>query len=77
MFERKCFIKRNQKNLGNLDSGIDEGKLLGYCIRSKGYKCCNKRTMKIEECIDLVVYEVGSQPEHYVSNLNSDNEEIS
>jgi len=49
MFGSKCFIKRNEKNLGKVDSRDDEGILLGYWIQSKGYKCYSKRTRKIED----------------------------
>jgi hypothetical protein len=56
-FGSKCYIKRNEDNLGKSDSRDDEGILLGYSSKSKGYKCCNKRLHKIIESIDVKVYE--------------------
>jgi hypothetical protein len=37
-FGIKCYIKRNEDNLGKFDSIDDEGIMLGYFSRSKGYK---------------------------------------
>jgi hypothetical protein len=34
-FGRKCYIKRNEYNLGKFDSRVDEVILLGYSSRSK------------------------------------------
>jgi hypothetical protein len=57
IFGRKCYIKRNEDNLGNFDSRVDEGILLGYSSKSKGYKCDNKRLHKIVESIYVKVNE--------------------
>jgi hypothetical protein len=46
VFGSKCYIKINEYNLGKFDSRSDEGILLGYSSRSKGYKCYNKRLKK-------------------------------
>lgn len=75
MFGRKCFIKRDENNLGKFDSCAYEGILLRYCIRSKGYKCYNKWKRKIEDCINVIVDEVGSQLESYKRKKNSNDEE--
>lgn len=34
----KCYIKRNEDNLGKFDSRINEGSFLGYSLDSKSYK---------------------------------------
>jgi hypothetical protein len=57
IFGSKCYIKRNEDNLGKFDSRDDEGIMLGYSSRSKGYKCYNKRLHKIIESIDVKVDE--------------------
>ena len=44
IFGSKWYLKINEDNLGNFDSRDDEGILLGYSHRSKGYKCYNKNT---------------------------------
>ena len=46
----KCYIKRTEENLGKFDDRADEGIFLGYSIKSKAYKCYNKRLRKIVEC---------------------------
>jgi hypothetical protein len=38
IFGRKCYIKRNEYNLRKCDSRVDEGILLGYSYKIKGYK---------------------------------------
>jgi len=53
IFGRKCFIKKNDDNLRNFESKADEGILLGYYSRRKGYKCYNKRIHKVVESIDV------------------------
>jgi len=63
VFGRKCFIKRNEKNPGKFDSRVDEGILLGYLARSKGYKCYDKKTKRVKYYIGVVVDEIASQPE--------------
>ena len=75
VFGRKFFIKRNHKNIGNFDSHADEAILLGYFALSKGYKCYNKWTERIEYFIDVIVDETSSQPGSSKRNMNSDNEE--
>ena len=42
IFGSKCYIKIN-KDLGKLDSRIDEGLLVGYSCSRKAYKCYNFR----------------------------------
>jgi hypothetical protein len=57
IFGSKCYIKINEDNLGKFYSIEDEGILLGYSFRSKGYKCYNKRIHNIFESIDVKVNE--------------------
>jgi hypothetical protein len=38
VFGSKCYIKRNEDNLGKFDSIIDEGIFLGYAFGGKDYK---------------------------------------
>jgi hypothetical protein len=64
-FGRKCYIKRNKDNLGKFDSRDDEGILLGYSFRSKGYKCYNKSLCNIIESIDVKVDERPLHPERH------------
>jgi hypothetical protein len=57
VFGSKCYIKNNDKNLGNYDDRDDEGIFLGYATNSKGYICYNKRLHKMVDCIDVKVDE--------------------
>lgn len=47
IFGSKCYIKKNDDKLGKFESIADEGILLGYSSRSKGYKCYDKRLQNI------------------------------
>ena len=61
IFGRKCFIKKNDDKLGKFESRDNEGMLLGYTSRRKGYKCFNKRIQKLVECIDVAVAEASKE----------------
>jgi len=61
-FGSKCYIKRTDEKLGKFEPRADEGILLGYSSRSKGYKCYNKRLGKFFGSIDIVVDEAGENP---------------
>jgi len=74
-FGRKCFIKRTDEKLVKFEPRADEGILLGYSSRSKGYKCYNKRLGKIVESIDVVVDEAFRNPKQIKSTEYYDNEE--
>ena len=39
VFGRKCYIERTHEKLGKFEPRANEGILLGYSSRSKGYKC--------------------------------------
>jgi hypothetical protein len=43
VFGKKCYIKRNEENLGKFDSRIDEGIFIGYSSYSRSYICYNLR----------------------------------
>jgi len=62
VFGRKCYNKRTDEKIGKFEPRADEGILLGYSSRSKGYKCYNKRFGKIIVSIDVVVDEACKNP---------------
>jgi hypothetical protein len=76
IFGSKCYIKRNEDNLGKFDSREDEGIMLGYSSRSKGYKCYNKRLHKIVESIDVKVNEGPFQSVRLQYHVDSDEEPV-
>jgi hypothetical protein len=39
LFERKCYIKREDMKIGKFDSQVDEGIFVGYSCKNKPYKC--------------------------------------
>ena len=49
VFGNKCYIKRNEDDLGNFYSRTDEGMFLGYSSTNKSYRCYNERVHKIIE----------------------------
>lgn len=55
MFGSTCYVLRDRENLGKCDSKSNEAIFLGYSIRSKAYRVFNKRTLSIEEPINVVV----------------------
>eukprot|EP00253_Pinus_taeda_P014189 PITA_14189 len=60
VFGSKYYIKRTDENVGKFEPRADEGILLGYSSRSKGYKCYNKRLGNFFESIDVVVDEASN-----------------
>lgn len=75
VFGRKCFIKNSNDKFSKFEPRADEGILLGYSSRSKGYKCCNKRLRKDVESIDVVIDEAHRNLEHMKSIKEDENEE--
>jgi hypothetical protein len=71
VFGSKYYIKINEDILGKFDSRFDEGILLGYFSRIKGYKCYNKRLHKIVESI--VDVKVDERPLHRERHQHHDN----
>jgi hypothetical protein len=57
VFGRKCYIKRDEKKLGNFDARSNEVIFLGYSTKIKDYKCYNKRLRKIVESVIINVDE--------------------
>ncbi|GLJ17356.1 hypothetical protein SUGI_0301460 [Cryptomeria japonica] len=53
IFGAKCYLKRDEKNLGNFEAKTDEGIFLGYSTHSKAYRCFNNRLNKIVETINV------------------------
>ena len=49
VFGNKCYIKRNDENLGKNDSRADKWIFVGYATRSKAYKCYELRLEKMVE----------------------------
>ena len=74
VFASKCFIKRTDEKLGKFEPRADEGILLDYSTRTKGYTCYNKRLGKIVESIDVVVDEACKNPKQ-TKTEDYDNEE--
>jgi hypothetical protein len=61
IFGSKCYIKRDDEDLGKFDSRVDEGIFLGYSSRSKAYRCYNTTLCKIVESANVKVDEAGHQ----------------
>lgn len=55
VFGSTCCVLRDKENLGKFDSESDEAIFLGYSIRSKAYRVFNKKTLSIEESINVVI----------------------
>jgi len=58
VFGSKCYIKRDDDNLGKFDSRIDEGIFLGYSSTKRAYKCYNLRLHKIIESANVTVDDI-------------------
>nr|XP_009778715.1 PREDICTED: uncharacterized protein LOC104228028 [Nicotiana sylvestris] len=78
-FGCKYFMYNNGKEaLGKFDDRSDEGIFLGYSPHSKAYKIFNKRTICVEENIDVIfdksnnLAEKGLQDEDYDIGFTSD-----
>ena len=71
VFGYKCFILNTKNNLGKFDSKADEGIFLGYSTSSKAYRIFNKRTLVVEESMQVVFYETNSlDPRKDVCSVN-------
>ena len=53
IFGRKCYIKREDKEMGKFDSHVDEGNFVGYSRKRKAYRCYNMRRKQIMESINV------------------------
>jgi hypothetical protein len=61
VFGRKCYIKREDGRMGNFDSRVDKGVLVGYSSTRKAYKCYNLRLKKVVENINIIIDETGGR----------------
>ena len=57
----KCYIKREDDNLGKFDSRKYEGIFLGYSSTKKEYKCYNLKTHNIIESASVIVDDTKSR----------------
>ena len=57
VFGGKCYIKREDGRMGNFDSNVDKGVLVGYSSTRKAYKCYNLRLNKDVESINVTINE--------------------
>jgi hypothetical protein len=64
----KCYINRNEDNLGNFDSRTNQGIFLGYASRSNAYKWYSKRLCKVVDSIDIRLDEAIPQEEKSQTN---------
>jgi len=62
IFGNKCYIKRIEKNLGKFEDRSNEGIFLGYSLKSKAYRCYNKRTKIITDSANVCVDEQRDLP---------------
>ena len=81
VFGCKCHILNTKKNLGKFDTKTDEGIFLGYSTHSKAYRVYNKRTMIIEESVNIVFdefdpYKVISSKDEEGIRLELENLEV-
>jgi hypothetical protein len=81
-FGSKCYIKRDEDNIGKFDSRSNEGIFLGYSPNKKAYKCYNLRLHKIVESANVKIDDqklrkIKSQDETKIDEWRkaSDNEE--
>jgi hypothetical protein len=59
VFGSKCYIKREHGRMGNVDSCVDKGILVGYSITRKAYKCYNLILKEVVESINVTIDETG------------------
>lgn len=72
VFGSKCYIYRDEYNLGEFDNKDDEGTFLRYSARSKAYQCYNKRLNKIIESGNVKVDEDTSKESDKLAGYESD-----
>ena len=72
-FGSKCYIKRDDDNLGKFDSRTDEGIFLGYSSTKKAYRCYNLRSHKIIESASVIVDD--TKPRKIKVQENEDDDE--
>ena len=61
VFQCKCFVVNNgKKSLDKFDAKVDEAIFLGYSLQSKAYRVFNRRTLCVEESVNVVCDETNS-----------------
>ena len=71
VFGSKCYIKRNEDDLGKFDSRTSEGIFLGYSSSKKAYRCFNKRLHKIVESADVRINDIKPRIHDNAENTNN------
>jgi hypothetical protein len=61
VFGSKCYIKREDGRMGEFDSPVDKGLLVGYSSTRKAYKFYNLRLKKVVESISVTIDETTRQ----------------
>ena len=67
VFGSKCYIKREDGNLGKFDSRMDEGIFLGYSSTKREYKCYNLKSHNIIDSSSVTVDDTKSRIQIQVS----------
>jgi hypothetical protein len=57
VFGSKCYVKRKDGRMGNFDSHVDKGVLVGYSSTRKAYNCYNLILNKVVESINVTIDE--------------------
>lgn len=58
IFGIKCYIKRDEENLGKFNSRSDESIFLGYSMKKNAYRCYNKILRRIVESVNVSIDEI-------------------
>jgi len=58
VFGRKCYIKRQDDEIGKFDSQVDKEIFVKYSSKRKEYKCFNMRLNRIVERINVQIDEI-------------------
>jgi hypothetical protein len=72
VFGRKCYIKRDDDNLGKFDCRLDESIFFGYSCNKNAYRCYNMRLHKIMESANVKVDDLTSRKIKYRDNSQVD-----
>jgi len=67
IFESIYFILKNRETIGKFDSHSNEGIFLGYSSISKVYRVYNKRTKKVMETVNIVIFEASNSGSEKIS----------
>ena len=73
VFGCRCFILNNGKeDLSKFDAKSDEGIFLGYSTSSRAYRVFNKRTLVVEESVNIIFDESDSESARKENILDDD-----